>query len=328
MWVELKSNLFSEEANPEGLVLLLNLLIYKRQHEVFVELTEVRETLVYQSLLSSQKKILEELYTRLINDSAKINKVVSIVEEQDVFNVDEAILYFKQPVLIVLENIFYDAFFLDAIFKNYKKKSKKIKRHFEHRWLKYENAGGAGNIIHLINSYLKSFNSLPKSNKEEYIRIIVIRDSDKKHSDDTYKNDDVEKLVKTLNTSAIPYHILEKREMENYLPDEVLKNIGTDYIDSYLKLSGVQKDYFDFEKGFEDKGYQDSKITAKTNGLYNDVAEKEWKVLRLGMNDSKTILPRLFEKPEVTREALEKRVEHQNQSKELEEIINKINKLL
>ena len=326
MWVQLELNLFTEENNSLDFLYLLNLLMYKRRYEIFVELPKVTETSIYRSLKPSQKEILKELYTRFITESNKISKIVSNLEEENVFNVDEAIRYFNQPVLIILENSSYDTFFLNAIFKNFKKLSKKIKRHLDNAWLKYENAGGAENIINVVKSNLQSFESLPKLNKE-YIRAIVIRDSDKKHPQDTHKNE-INKLLEELRKYDIPSHILEKREMENYLPDEALRTLDTDYINSFLNFSAIQKDYFDFEKGFNNKGYQDASISSQTNNLYQNISEQSWKILRKGMKGSKTELPQLFKKAEVTREALEKRVKHQNNPKELQDIINKINELL
>ena len=45
---------------------------------------------------------------------------------------------------------------------------------------------------------------------------------------------------------------MEKREIENYLPNEVIETIenNNDFIQAYLRLNNLQKDYFDLEEGF------------------------------------------------------------------------------
>ena len=112
-----------------------------------------------------------------------------------------------------------DAYFINALIENFRKKSKKIKRFKDENWLKYENGGGADNIPNTIISILSSFERLPKSN-HNYLRAIVILDSDRQYVGMPLKNDK-QKIIDFCKMNEIKYHILEKREMENYIPNEV-----------------------------------------------------------------------------------------------------------
>jgi len=84
---------------------------------------------------------------------------------------------------------------------------------------------------------MNSFENLPKEN-HKYLRCFVLVDSDKKFPNDTTKQNRVN-LFQFLDSLGIPYHELEKREMENYLPDEVFETIedNNDFIQAYLKLN-------------------------------------------------------------------------------------------
>ena len=149
----------------------------------------------------------------------------------------------------------------------------------------------------------------------------------KKHLTDVRAERD--KLFKYLTANNIPYHELTKREMENYLPDEVINIIdGNDnYIKSYLSLSPIQKDYFDIENGFEDKNISsfDQGIQNLYDGLSNEVISI-FRKNKLNIDNFKTEFPKLFE--QATQEHLKNRTTNQSNPSEIEDILDKITKLL
>jgi hypothetical protein len=227
-----------------------------------------------------------------------------------------------------------DAYFINALIENFRKKSKKIKRFKDENWLKYENGGGADNIPNTIISILSSFERLPKSN-HNYLRAIVILDSDRQYVGMPLKNDK-QKIIDFCKMNEIKYHILEKREMENYIPNEVFDEIAFETDDEYLKaynsLSPIAKDYFDIEKGFIES-YTNLHFEVKK--LFKDddnfkLFRKKWKpkIFHSKGSSFKSEFPKLFEHKNVTQQNLLNRVIHQNNKNELQEILSKINELL
>ena len=236
---------------------------------------------------------------------------------------------------LILENIENDAYFIRALIKNFKKKGEKIKQHLSEDWLKFD-MGGGSTIPNVIRSEKQRFeNNKGKFPKEShiYLRYFVLIDSDKKYPN-AILNDDKQKLIKLLENNNIKYHILEKREIENYMPDIVFSEIQGDqkYIKVYLDLEPVQKDYFDIEKGFDTKYQQ---LPLEVQKLYESVSDTNKEIFRknkLDMIDSngeklsfKSNFPKLFQDcNNINQENLQARCG----TSELKEILDKIAELL
>jgi hypothetical protein len=316
---------------------LLGTLTYKNQHEVFVELadTTLCES-IQQKLGHSAYELLDAQYTKLVTESrhSQVKYWVGngdYPEDPKHFNVDEAIRFFRQPVSILLENGLNDSYFVLALFKYYDKKGK-LKRHYQEGWLEFENAGGCTNIPNSIDTALGSFKTLSKIDKTHYLRYFVLFDSDRAYPGMPLKPDK-EKVHKYLTEKKIPFHILEKREMESYLPDEVIQDLAkkhdSPYLKAYLTLRSEQKDHFDMEKGLK-KNRTDNNWNKQEKDLYNDLTDDKWKVLKNGIDieyvDSnfKKEFPKNFEHPAVNRATLGSRCG----TKELQEIVDAIKQLL
>ena len=151
-------------------------------------------------------------------------------------------------------------------------------QHLNKGWLAFENAGGANNIINFITGKLNAFNGLPKAN-HRYLRAFVLIDSDRKYKGDNVRQEK-EKLITFLDENNIPNHCLTKREMENYLPDEAFKEISDnrDFVEAYLRLTPEQKDYFDIEKGFPNKRFD--QLDMKVQTLYSSLSVNDKKLFR------------------------------------------------
>jgi hypothetical protein len=164
---------------------------------------------------------------------------------------------------------------------------------------------------------------------------MVLIDSDKEFETTETKPDRV-RLFSFLKENGIPYHELEKREIENYLPDEVLESIPEidAYIQTYLQLSPKQKDYFDLENGFGNKNL--NSFPKEIQELYSNLDEKAIGILRKGMsiksfeeNGFKSEFPKLFADEKVTQETLKARTVHQSKDpNELQTILDKITEQL
>lgn len=277
-----------------------------------------------------------EMYiTRSVQSSYPSAALIVSNQSKDYYTVTEAREILTKPVTLVLENVENDAHFVRALLKNFKKKGKKIEQHLNNGWLKF-GMGAGSTIPNLIRSEKRRFDenkdSFPK-NSHSYLRYFALIDSDKLHPDQPLK-DEKQNLVQFLEENEIPFHILAKREMENYLPDAVFEEIShnEDYIRCYLSLSDVQKDFFDIGSGFPNKPFE--QLLPEIKDLYGGISATSKDIFRnreLEIKDKngkklsvKTELPKLFLSQNVTQEGLQNRAG----SDELQKILDKISELL
>lgn len=330
MIVEIKEDVF-KCADFKGLNYLIQILTYKQRYKLFVELTLIKDTEYFDKIDIDDKKEIEVNYDIIIQ-SGEEPKPSYFVSENNVknnfFNIDEAIRFFSQPVSIILENSLNDQYFLTAIINNFDKKGE-VKRHFNNAWIQFENAGGCGNFINFITAKLQSFNNFSKNNKSQYLRCFVLLDSDKKYSEMPLEQGRLN-LKFFLDKNNISHHILEKREMENYIPEFILSSFNDNYLNLYIKLSSPeQKDFFDLEKGFN-KNRSDRNCDSNILKLYESVSNDDWNVLKNGIKISpydkqfKSEFPKLFIDSSVDLKSLQARCG----TNELKEILDKIEALL
>lgn len=347
MVIEIDKNVFKER-DFKGLNFFLQLCTYKNRYEVFAEINEeLLNSNGYKRLDNDDQLLLRANYDSLATNqliesdiflSSNYIVTTEILEDKKKFTIDEAIRFFIQPLSIILENSKNDAYFINAIFNHFSNDNR-ILNHLQNNWIQFENAGGCDNIINFIEGKKQSFNALPKTDKNKYLRCFVLMDSDKLHSSDKLKGNKL-KTLKHLVANNISRHILRKRSIENYVPIEAILNLGNSYnawIDLYKVLSNLQKDYFSIEKGLcgLDKNQQPKKtreqINQETNSLFDNVMTEPFNENKLinglkhqGYGNFKENFPRLFELDVVNKNALDARVN----SNEFERIIQKINKLL
>ena len=277
-----------------------------------------------------------DLYiTRSVQSSRPPSILIVSNQSKDYYSVTEACEILTKPVTLILENAENDAHFVRALLKNFKKKGKKIEKHLKNGWLEFGMGGGSA-IPDFIEAKKHRFEQdrdiFPKESCQ-YLRCFVLVDSDKSYLYQPLKAEK-QSLVQFLEENQVPYHILVKREMENYLPEVVFSEITSndDYIRCYLDLSNMQKDYFDIEKGFNNIRFE--QLPPEIKSLYEDVsvANKEIfrnKKLEIKDNNGKKLsvkkeLPKLFLSENVTQEGLQNRAG----SNELQEILDKISELL
>src|SRR5690606_57172 len=94
-----------------------------------------------------------------------------------------------------------------------------------------------------------------------------------------------------LEELSIPYHILEKREIENYLPIKNFIQIkpSDSFIIQYSHLESVQKDYIDIEKGLQKNEQALQRDNVEIFAFYNrpllneEMRIKKFKDLRKGI---------------------------------------------
>lgn len=329
MLIEINTDTFQTEKFRE-LNTLIQLLVYKGRYQVFIDFSLIRDNPIYLRLDEDDRKLIEQQFNRVIQESRKVDVFIS-ESEPEKFGLSEAIRYFNQPFIILVENSRNDGHFIRALFRNFDK-SGKLTQHLQNGWLEIGNAGGQNNFINFLTDKLRNFRTLPKPN-HSYLRVFVIIDSDKKWLEQSL-TDNQQNLIHFLEDNQIPFHILEKREMENYLPDEVIDTIedDRDFVDAYLHLNPIQKDFFDLENGLPNKNFQ--QLPDEIRALFEDVSENDRRILRQGSFSNKyknlkqsfkSEFPRLFHHVLVNQETLLKRCEHhENNPDELPDLIEKL----
>ena len=336
MLIEIKPEIFDGAIKFHEFASLYYPLIERGRYDVFIDIEAINRTELFDKFPNEDKELMQLAYPLMLNKT--VNYSIGKNEDDKTFNLKEAKYFFREPVLIFVENDKYDAYFIDALFRCFTKESKKITKHDNYNWLRYRSGGGASSIPNTIQAVLREIEKLElpkKSNK--YIRGIVIIDSDKRYKNQPLagsRND----IIEFCENNEIEYHVLEKREMENYIPDEVIDNVAfetnDEYLKAYLNLTPFAKDYFDLEKGFS-KINSYNKLSDEEKELFenNDnfiIFRQKWDNKKFhGKGISfKSEFPKLFQHEKVNKETLLKRTLHQENKTELKQILQKINDLL
>ena len=339
MNVYLSTEIFQDTDNHEDLDHLIRLVTMGRHELILKTESEI------QAILDSEwanglrintgsffSMLIDQIYKRLAYEKP-IEDIIVVNQDADEtskkYLLKNAMIYLTQPVSIILENSHYDKFFLDALFKNFVNRSRKINRAVKGYYLEFVNAGGKNNIPHLINDYIKKYE--PLTNSLYYLRSCVIIDSDKQYPTMITPN---QNIVKVCNDNNIPIHVLHKREVENYLPIEFADPADgnlTNYYNSYISLSEDQKDFIDLKEGFKNKGNLDD-FPVQVQELFENLAQGDFERLRdgfkvPGLNSTQFLCP-LFESKWVSQETLKHRCGSQPDPEELEHILELINSLL
>jgi hypothetical protein len=348
MVIEIKSDIFSGN-DFKGLNYFIQIATHKNRYTIFADLSKVTESPFYKRLDFEDKEILESNFnSQILQQSKSLGKskainnanffITNFSSSLTELNLEEAVRFFIQPISIILENSLNDQFFTVKIINCFDSKGE-IKRHLENDWIQFENAGGCTNVENFINGKLESFNLLPKDNNR-YLRCFVLLDGDREHMN-LPVNQKHTNLEAFLKRNFVIHHILEKRSMENYMPDEAYNEFrnGTidNWIDAYLHLNDNQKDFLNISKGFPKKQKDGTAITKREEldgeiqKLYSSVSKANFDILNEGFKLSafKSNFPLKFkDSHSVHRKSLKARISHQTKPNELEEILEKISQLL
>lgn len=324
MQVKISKDIFNSSAHDSELNKLLNFFSDGRHFLVFEDEDEIE---AYRN--SSWKK--NELNKRQLKDideyivastrRKKSKKTISVSNKDSIFFTPiEAYLYLGQPLVVILENSEYELPFINAIIRHFDF-SGSLEHAKQQLWLIFENGGGSSinSVIKgKISSYTSMYFTKPPNN---YLRTFVIMDSDKKYPDMQI----VKSKWEFLKQNDIHFHILYKREKENYMPSSIFQNfVNTDkqkrkYAKCFLQLNNPQKDFIDIEKGFFAKKGEDKKSIKKREellpeeiALYNKIPAYDYEILDIGFSqfgNFKSTFSNHFN--EVSREDMLERISHQ-----------------
>lgn len=346
MRVEILPDIFQNELNKEDLNRLWYVLDDGKHFlniDDFDSFDQLKKSSWYLSLSQFKKDIINDFF--VCSSQQVLNTAIVSISDNDLdaFTLKEAIKYLEQPFQLIIENSLNDAPFFDSLIKHFPENAAKLKQHKEERWFQYD-MGGGSSVRHSIEAKIKSFEgSVYRKNAHEYLRCFVLIDSDREYPEKLLDTKTVN-LIQFLEERNIPYHILEKREMENYLPQEAYTEITSKnvMIDALLSLSPLQMDHFDIEDGFKSKSFDD--LDVYVQNLLSDISlgNKQifsgysLKSFNGGKNNFKSDFPKLFLSPKVTKENLLARCAHHSNDpnfhpynpNELPDLLTEISKLL
>lgn len=322
MWFELKKDIFSE-SNKIDLRKLIDSLCYKYKYNFFVDINQIEDVDFFDNFYPENVEVIWEYYNNYSTVNPK--EVIVVSNEKGDFNLSDAIIYVDEKFEIILENDKYDGYFVDCLRNEFKKKSSKITRFKENNWLQYQNGNGATGIINTLEQKINHLGNI------KLLKCIVLVDSDLEFpSIDNHKR---KNLVEFCEKNKIPIHVLEKREIENYLPLDIFENINPVnlFVRTFInKLSDEQRDYVDIQNGLgrNRKNWGENKQDVLQ--LFSNLSDIEFINIGKGIDsefkDFKKDFPLLFGK--VSQQGLLKRTQNQNNPNELQDILDKITKLL
>lgn len=356
MWVEIKKDIF-ETNDYKNLSFVFNIISEKpsgsnnTRAKLYVEYDLIMDTNLFNRLDNTDKEFIEDSFKQYFyEDDTQIKYVVSNQNNPENYNLEEAIVFFKEPLWVVLENNKNDENFIKSIIFHFDNtEDEYLKDCVKNRWIQFDNAGGCGNVKNLIKGRLKSFENIVARNDStpnKYYSAFVLLDSDRDFENQEMKQE-YSTLIDFLNGIKVKFHILEKRAMENYMPDDVLYEIKkiksnsrdqTDakclrWINVYANLNPIQKNFLKFSGHdiFEN-------LPPEAKVLYQNQLIVNYEILKEGINyrDNapdieneerrfKNAFPKLFlESPLINKKTLNDRCG----SDELQRVFNSLNELL
>lgn len=269
-WIKIEKNIF-EKSDFKDINFIIQILQWSptpsiKRYNFFINssIDDLEKSSNFQQLSSIDKEYVRiQTYDAFISGKNSNYKYIisnksSRLDKE--FNIQEAIRYFLSPVSIIIENSLNDSYFLNSIFKHFEPKvnqERKLLSFLNNDWIQYVNAGGWSNIKNYINGRQKSLESFANRHSrkpQDFLRCFVLMDSDKLHSGD--QKADKEKLKIELEELGIEVHILDKRAMENYMPQEVLENLPSinrrysvykNWIKKYKNYSAEDIDFLNYK---------------------------------------------------------------------------------
>lgn len=329
-----------ENGYQRDLSLIIGLSTFEREYNtVTVTDPSIFDNDVYEDLSKEDRDILLNTFYADLNRTEPYEGETVIIDahgnsedRRKIFTPHEAVSYLKQPLVILLENDRYDGRFIRRIISELG--NARVKSAIQNNTIKMGNSGGCANTGNTLDEAYRGCSCSSK-----FLRCFVVWDSDREFPHKIVTKYDM--YFPVLKEMNIKYHILDKREMENYLPEEAIKVLALphfkNWFDAYASLSDVQKDYIDINGGFKKDRtttYDSSnrhEMTEEIKNLFSDVSNANFEYLKGGLKigDFKDNFSRAFEiSPFANKAALQERTAHQPNPHELQDIVDTINQLL
>ncbi len=222
--------------------------------------------------------ILRDLVVQLLEKQANgipFTKVIEVTvndsSNRKVKVTDLAAKLAKSPIVIV-ENEINDLKFIKLILHS--TGNRNIAEKYGAYW-DVSSIGGCGQIPDLVEQKIQT-NTEPDS-------IFVIHDSDRYYPQENLSRTHVN-IVNKCKAYNVKFHTLKKREIENYITDELLfdkHNSSEQFRQEWERFSHSQKSHFDFKSGFKKKGASNPIYS----GLYSNIDEEKYTLISDGFGD-------------------------------------------
>ena len=302
---------------------LIDDLCYKSKYNFFIDIEQIENDLIFDQFYKENNEIIARFYEMFVTTNPK--DIIIISNNDGDFNLSEAIIFIEEKFELILENDMNDGEFVNCLLKEFNEKSKKIIHFKENNWFKYQNAGGATGVINTIQQKINHFGN------RKFLKCFVLVDSDLDYPQ--IENKKRKNLIDFCYNNNIPFHILHKREIENYLPLDIFNEINPTslFVRTYIdRLDNNQRDFIDIENGINKSRKNLEKNKKEVFNFFSNLIENDFNNLRNGISSEfenfKRDYAKLFKKAK--REGLLERTNHQTNPKELEEILEKITALL
>ncbi|CAM2010120.1 hypothetical protein [Acanthopleuribacter pedis] len=185
-----------------------------------------------------------------------------------------------RQVIVAVENPHTDGCFLRAMLAAYARQDLLAD---ENETWKLERMGGYGEVAKVI-AEVRAMSPGP-------VRMMVLADSDRDYPG--HESATITKVTRSCTEAGIPFHILEKRSIENYIPHRIWFNKGPrknrHWIRLFWNLNQEQRDHFPIKRGLSlhmKKGSTAFKEDAKeVETLYRVVPKTHREVLRNGAGE-------------------------------------------
>jgi hypothetical protein len=143
------------------------------------------------------------------------------------------------------------------------------------KWLRFEQLGGFGEVDKALALLLDGWPGP--------CRIFVLTDSDARYPG--HETATIVKVKESCESRKVPYAILSKRMLENYLPVSSLNRLSGDQMkvfQAFLEMDNQQRSHFGMKKGFAGDGFGNAGTPAAQTMLYQSLRAPVRKVLANG----------------------------------------------
>jgi hypothetical protein len=276
-----EDNIFSVEDSSQ-LSQLISSIIRWKSLLIYCEYDEIAILDSFRNLSESDKNYLESSFVYYMTSSANQSEFDLIIDSDsnvgsNTLNLDHALNYISTTARIVVENPLSDKPFLDSLVRNFQKYLKKtFIKDYDQSLIEFANAGGRDNILNELENQndrfvfrINEFDLNPK--------VFVLMDSDRNYIDENFPNP---ALIESLKLKNISFHVLQLREIENYLSDAKISEFQdyNDFIKAYLSMTPLQKGFFKIEKGFPNKNFD--QLADNVQSLYSSLDSKYKRLFR------------------------------------------------
>jgi hypothetical protein len=224
------------------------------------ELVMYREYVTKKAVKDSMKSVKNKYIVQLFPNEESIENVINYIKRnninakiRNILDGQRVLINYKNRIYdiisydliqsfvgrlkIIVENIKSDKLFIETILKHLGGfDPDKLFIEFVH--------GGGSTIVQVAETY------------EGKSRVFCLIDGDE-ISPGEYSSDNTEVFKKSVvdicEKYGYGYHVLSKRAIENYIPDEALERVGIPEHHPYFQLPDIYKDYFDMKKGIDVK---------------------------------------------------------------------------